>query len=46
MTEFPATAHHVGLTVTDLKASRQWYQRLLNAAPALDEEASAVPRRH
>ena len=46
MTEFPASAHHVGLTVTDLEVSRQWYQRLLNAAPVLDEEVPAVPRRH
>jgi glyoxylase I family protein len=46
MTEFPATAHHVGLTVTDLEVSRQWYQRLLNAAPVLDEEVPAAPRRH
>jgi glyoxylase I family protein len=46
MTEFPATAHHVGLTVTDLGVSRQWYQRLLNAAPVLDEEVPAAPRRH
>jgi glyoxylase I family protein len=46
MTEFPATAHHVGLTVTDLEVSRQWYQRLLNAAPILDEEVPAVPDRH
>jgi glyoxylase I family protein len=46
MTEFPATAHHVGLTVTDVEVSRQWYQRLLNAAPVLDEDFSAVPEHH
>ena len=46
MTEFPAIAHHVGLTVTDLEVTRQWYQRLLNTAPVLDEEVPAVPRRH
>jgi catechol 2,3-dioxygenase-like lactoylglutathione lyase family enzyme len=46
MTEFPATAHHVGLTVTDLEVSRQWYQRLLNAAPVLDEEVPSAPSRH
>jgi hypothetical protein len=46
MTEFPATAHHVGLTVADLEVSRQWYQRLLNAAPVLEEEVPAAPRRH
>ena len=46
MTQFPATAHHLGLAVTDLEVSRQWYQRLLNAAPVLDEEVPAAPRRH
>jgi hypothetical protein len=29
--------HHVSLTVTYAEVSRQWYQRLLNAAPVLDE---------
>jgi glyoxylase I family protein len=43
MTDFPTTVHHVGLTVTDPEASRQWYQRLLNAAPVLDEDFPAVP---
>jgi hypothetical protein len=46
MTEFPATAHHVGLTVTDVEVSRQWYQRLLNAAPVLDEDFPAAPEHH
>ena len=46
MTEFPATAHHVGLTVTDVEVSRQWYQRLLNAAPVLDEDFPAVHEHH
>jgi glyoxylase I family protein len=46
MTEFPATVHHLGLTVTDIEVSRQWYQRLLDAAPVLDEEVPAVPERH
>jgi catechol 2,3-dioxygenase-like lactoylglutathione lyase family enzyme len=46
MTEFPATVHHVGLTVTDLEVSRQWYQQLLNTAPVLDEEVPAVPDHH
>jgi glyoxylase I family protein len=46
MTQFPATAHHVGLTVTDVEVSRQWYQRLLNAAPVLDEDFPAVPEHH
>jgi catechol 2,3-dioxygenase-like lactoylglutathione lyase family enzyme len=41
MTDVPATVHHVGLTVTDPEVSRQWYQRLLNAAPVLDEDFPA-----
>lgn len=35
---FPAIAH-VALTVTDLDASAQWYERLLGVAPVLDEDA-------
>jgi glyoxylase I family protein len=46
MTEVPTTVHHVGLTVTDPDVSRRWYQRLLNAAPVLDEDVPAVPERH
>jgi glyoxylase I family protein len=46
MTDFPATAHHVGLTVTDPEVSRQWYRRLLNAAPVLDEDFPAVSEHH
>jgi catechol 2,3-dioxygenase-like lactoylglutathione lyase family enzyme len=46
MNEFPATVHHVGLTVTDPEVSRQWYQRLLNTAPVLDEQVTAAPERH
>jgi hypothetical protein len=46
MTEFPATVHHLGLTVTDPEVSRQWYQQLLNTAPVLDEEVPAVPDHH
>ena len=46
MTEFPATVHHVGLTVTDPEVSRQRYQQLLNTAPVLDEEVPAVPDHH
>lgn len=46
MTAFPALAHHVGLTVTDPAVSRQWYQRLLNTTPVLDEEFPAVPEHH
>lgn len=46
MTDFPATVHHVGLTVTNPEVSRQWYQRLLNAAPVLDQDFPAVPEHH
>jgi glyoxylase I family protein len=46
MTDFPATVHHVGLTVTDPEVSREWYQRLLNTAPVLDEDFPAVPEHH
>jgi catechol 2,3-dioxygenase-like lactoylglutathione lyase family enzyme len=46
MTDVPAIVHHVGLTVTDPVVSRQWYQRLLNAAPVLDEDFPAVPEHH
>ena len=45
MTEFPSP-HHLALTVTDLEASRQWYQRLLGEAPVLDEPVPALPGHH
>jgi catechol 2,3-dioxygenase-like lactoylglutathione lyase family enzyme len=38
MTAFPAIGH-VALTVTDLRASAAWYQRLFGAEPVLDEDA-------
>lgn len=38
MSEFPALGH-VALTVTDLRASAQWYGRLLDTQPVLDEHA-------
>jgi catechol 2,3-dioxygenase-like lactoylglutathione lyase family enzyme len=38
MAEFPAMTH-VALTVTDLDASIQWYERLLGIKPVLDEDA-------
>ena len=37
MPEFPAIAH-VAVTVTDLAASSEWYERLIGAAPVLDED--------
>jgi glyoxylase I family protein len=46
MTDFPAAVHHVVLTVTNPDVSRQWYQRLLGAAPVLDEDFPAVPEHH
>jgi catechol-2,3-dioxygenase len=36
MNEFPALGH-VAVTVNDLSVSRPWYQRLIGAAPVLDE---------
>lgn len=38
MAEFPGIAH-VALTVTDLRASAEWYQRLVGTDPVLDEDA-------
>jgi glyoxylase I family protein len=46
MTDALATVPHVGLTVTDPEVSRQWYQRLFNAAPVLAEDVPAVPELH
>jgi glyoxylase I family protein len=46
MTDALATVPHVGLTVTDPEVSRQWYQRLFNAAPVLAEDVPAVPEHH
>ena len=37
MPEFPALAH-VAVTVSDLDASREWYRRLFDAEPVLDED--------
>jgi glyoxylase I family protein len=45
MTEFPAV-HHVALTVTNLEASREWYQRLLGVEASLDEDVPALPGHH
>jgi catechol 2,3-dioxygenase-like lactoylglutathione lyase family enzyme len=36
MPEFPGL-HHVAVTVTDLDASRDWYRRLFDAEPVIDE---------
>jgi catechol-2,3-dioxygenase len=36
MSDFPGIGH-VAVTVTDLSVSRPWYQRLIGAAPVLDE---------
>lgn len=38
MSEFPAIGH-VALTVTDLRASAEWYGRLFDTKPVLDEDA-------
>jgi glyoxylase I family protein len=45
MPEFPAV-HHVAVTVTDLEASRQWYRRLLQTEPVLDEAVPPLPGHH
>ncbi len=37
-TSFPAITH-VAITVTDLAASVEWYQRLFDVEPVLDEDA-------
>ena len=37
MAEFPGVAH-VAVTVTDLGRSTEWYQRLFDAKPVLDED--------
>lgn len=37
MPDFPSIAH-VALTVRDLERSRQWYQRLFDSEPVLDED--------
>jgi catechol 2,3-dioxygenase-like lactoylglutathione lyase family enzyme len=46
MTAFPATVHHVALTVTDLEASRAWYRRLLETDPVVDEDVPDLPGHH
>jgi len=43
MTTFPALGH-VAVTVTDLETSVPWYERLIGAAPVLDENTG--PFRH
>jgi len=37
MAEFPSLGH-VAVTVTDLERSREWYSKLFDAQPALDED--------
>ncbi|MGH7921727.1 MAG: VOC family protein [Candidatus Dormibacteraceae bacterium] len=37
MVEFPAIGH-VALTVSDLRRSRPWYQRLFGSSPVIDED--------
>jgi len=43
---FPATVHHIALTVTDVDASRDWYRALLGADPAIDEAVPALTGHH
>jgi glyoxylase I family protein len=46
MSSLPAAVHHVALTVTDLPASRAWYQRLIDTEPVIDEDVPALPGHH
>jgi glyoxylase I family protein len=46
MTSFPATVHHIALTVTDLPASRAWYRRLIGTEPVVDEDVPPLPGHH
>ena len=39
MADFPSV-NHLALTVTDLEVSVDWYQRLFDVEPAMDEEAN------
>ncbi len=39
MADFPSV-NHLALTVTDLEVSVDWYQRLFDVAPAMDEETN------
>ena len=38
MAEFPGIGH-VAVTVTDLDRSREWYSKLFDSSPVLDEDA-------
>ena len=40
MPQFPALAH-VAVTVSDLDRSREWYGKLFDAAPVLDEDTGS-----
>lgn len=40
MATFPALAH-VAVTVSDLDRSREWYRKLFDTEPVLDEDAGA-----
>lgn len=46
MALFPTAVHHVALTVTDLEVSTDWYERLLDAEPVIDEDVPALPGHH
>ena len=40
MADFPALGH-VAVTVTDLDRSREWYSKLFDASPVLDEDTGS-----
>lgn len=46
MSAFPATIHHVAVTVTDLTTSRAWYASLFGTDPVLDEDVPALDGHH
>ncbi len=45
MPEFPGLTH-VALTVTDLKASTEWYSKLFGSEPVLDEDEESGAFHH
>lgn len=45
MTEFPGLSH-VAVTVSDLQVSTEWYTRLFDSAPVLDEDEESGEYHH
>ncbi len=42
---FPGV-HHIAVSVSDLDASRTWYERLLGSGPVLDEDVPSLTGHH